>query len=142
MWPEVAQHFLGSYEDLELAHPAYNKRRVPISRLEDFCSTALPLACVYLPERRETSESRLWLEPAPLVQAILNFTAYSFAANYVDAVGLGAARFKFFATLAQAVPVYKLIYPSGLHLLRHVCGQIIDLHTMPDELRPSVIAER
>ena len=114
MWPEVAQHFLGSYEDLEFAHPAYKKRRVPAGQLGNFCNKAIRLGCVYLPERQESDDNRLRIEPVPYVQAIMNFTAYSFAAQYADAAGMQAERFQFSAKLAQAIPVYRLIYPTGL----------------------------
>jgi hypothetical protein len=127
MWPEVALHFVGSYEELELAHPAYDKRRVPVGRLGDFSTEAVPLSHIVLPQRRETKERQITLQAVPPAQAMMDLMAYSFAANYVEAAGLHAERFHFFGALVQSVPVYKLIYPSGLHLLPDVCQQIVDV---------------
>jgi hypothetical protein len=127
MWPEVATHFVGSYEHLELAHPAYEKRRVPVELLGEFCTEAVPLARVYLPQRQEDGAADVQVEAIPAAQAIMSLMGYSFAAGYAEAAGLQAQRFRFFGALVQAVPVYKLTYPSGYHLLPDVCRRIIDL---------------
>lgn len=129
MWPEVAQHFLGEYEGLELAHPAYNKRRVPVSSLGDFCSEAIPLDRIFLPERGEMPEERIRLEEFAPMQAIMHLTAHSFAGKYADAAGRQAERFKSFGALVRAVPVYKMIYPSGLEALPDICQQIVKLYS-------------
>ena len=143
MWPDAAQHFVGSYEDLELAHPAYDKRRVPVHRLGGFCDKGVPLARVYLPERHENMDSHdIQIERIPPVLAVMDFSAYAFAESYLAATDLQAERFRFSAALTQAVPIYKLIYPSGFPRLRHVCQRILDLHTPPEKSRFPMQAER
>ena len=58
MWPDEAQHFLGHYRDLEIVHPQLDKRRVVVGSegFGTFCAEARPLACIYIPERRDPAE--------------------------------------------------------------------------------------
>ncbi len=91
MWPEAVPHFFGDCSCLELAHPAYEKRREKIDGQRDFCSETL-LGCIYIPKRRETGKARpegLLVGPA---EAIMELMARSFAAGYVEAAGLQEKR--------------------------------------------------
>ena len=126
MWPEIAQHFLQEYESLDLAHPAYNKRRVPVNRLGEFCCKAVDIGRIILPRREVKQDKDIRIERIRTVEAIMLLMAHSFAGNYADAGGLQAERFRCFGALVQVVPVYRMIYPSGLDVLANVCRQIVD----------------
>ena len=124
MWPGEAQHFTGGYEDLARVHPQLEKRRVVVGPggFGQFCPTALPLACIYLPERRKAAEedteiSILLVSPR---QAVLALLQYSFAPRLAEAAGLAAQRLNLFARLAGQVPVRRLRYPEGYQHLAAV----------------------
>lgn len=123
MWPEQAEHFLGYYESLELVYPGYTKRRVPVEEngLGPFCAASRPLACLYLPERREVVDwgVRTEITPVPRREALMALIAHSFVPHLVEAMGLQPRRLSFFAELTARVPVRRIFYPSGLdHLPR------------------------
>jgi hypothetical protein len=123
LWPEQAQHFLGRYEDLDLVHPSVSKRRVPVegSSLGAFCDIAQPLACLYLPERRNPRDwgTRIEIEPVSRRDAVMALIGHSFTPFIVEALGLHPQRLRFFAQMALQVPVRRIHYPSGFdHLMR------------------------
>jgi hypothetical protein len=124
MWPDQATHFLGRYEDLAIVHPAFDKRRVPVGpgSFGSFHGRAAPLARLYLSER---GSDALRLERLPLGQAIMTLVEHSFLLGVPEAMGLEAARFRFFARLAQQVPVCKLFYPDGVEHLPEVRAAIL-----------------
>jgi len=131
MWPDQAQHFLGYYEDLDIVHPAYTKRRVPVGDdgLGVFCHVPQPLACLYIPERRdpdarETQEVEI--KPILGAEALTALLGQSFALHIVEALGLQASRFRFFASLASQVPMRRLAYPEGSDQLPRVRRAILD----------------
>jgi len=131
MWPDQAQHFLGYYEDLDIVHPAYTKRRVPVGDdgLGVFCHVPQPLACLYIPERRdpdarETQEVEI--KPILGAEALTALLGQSFALHIVEALGLQASRFRFFASLASQVPMRRLAYPEGSDQLPRVRRAIVD----------------
>jgi len=121
LWPDEAQHFLGHYEDLALVHPAYDKRRVPIGQggFGAFCDVPQPLACIYLPERRDARDHGTQIEILPLSRrdAVMELVRHSFVASVVECLGLQAQRLEFFAQVVQQVPIRRLIYPSGFEYL-------------------------
>lgn len=121
LWPNEAQHFLGHYEDLELVHPAYSKRRVPIGSggFGSFCDKPQPLACIYLPERRDVQEHGTQVQIAPVSRrdATMELVRHSFVASIVEQLGLQAQRLDLFAHMVQQVPMHRLLYPSGFEHL-------------------------
>lgn len=121
LWPEEAQHFLGHYVDLELVHPAYAKRRVPVGQggFGTFCDQSQPLACIYLPERRDVQKHGTQIEILPLSRrdALIELVRHSFVASLVEQLGLQAQRLDLFARLVQQVPMRRLLYPSGFEYL-------------------------
>jgi hypothetical protein len=108
MWPEQAEHFVGRHEDLALVHPALSKRRVPVaeSGLGEFCSASHPLACLYVPERRDPTEwgTRIEVRPVPLREAVMALIGHSFVPVVVEALGLHPHRLQFFSRMALQVP--------------------------------------
>jgi hypothetical protein len=130
MWPEEARYFLGDYEGLELIHPELAKRRVPIGQtgFGSFCSTPRPLACCYLPERREPAERSTEIEitPVPPRDAVVELVRHSFSARVVEAAGLAPQRLELFSRMARQVPVRRLTYPNGFEHLARVRRAILD----------------
>lgn len=124
MWPDEAQHFLGHYEGLEIVHPQLDKRRVVVEPegFGTFCAEAQPLACIYLPERRDPAEWGIAVHIVPVrpAAAVVALMRNSFTPSLVQALGLQHARFPVLADLVQQVPVRRLIYPSGFEQLPRV----------------------
>ena len=125
MWPDQAEHFVGSYEELEQVHPEISKRRVPVVAIAagSFCAAARPLGCLYLPERRDTNE--IDITPLSPMEAVMALVRNAFLAHNVGDAALEEARFKFFAELAGHVPVKALRYPSGLEHLPTVRDAVL-----------------
>jgi hypothetical protein len=132
MWPDEAEHFLGGTGGLELVHPALTKRRVPVGvgGFGGFHDSALPLACLYVPERRP--EGPVEIRTIPPRDALIELVRHSFSPHLVEAAGLQPARLDLFARLVRRVPVRRLLYPSGFdHLPRVVEAVLRDLDESP-----------
>lgn len=114
MWPDEAEYFLGSYEDLEVIHPKFSKRRIPIGRngFGTFCSENRQLKALYFPERHH-GDTGVKIEPLTPKDALIELIRYSFSARIVEALGLAAQRMKLLAEMAVQVPMRRLTYPSG-----------------------------
>jgi hypothetical protein len=110
MWPGEAMHFLGHYQDLEIVHPGYTKRRVPVGPdgLGAFCSESRPLSALYLPKRLASTEGKIKIETVSPRDAIIELIRNSFSSRIVEALGLGAKRLEFFARLARQVPMHRI----------------------------------
>ncbi len=126
MWPDEAQHFVGRYEDLDLVHPALTKRRVHVGPggFGDFCTESLPLAVIYLPERREGATG-VEIEPVSPAEAVIELVRHSFVAYLVEALGWQPRRLDLFAQLVRHVPLRRLVYPGGLGRLPSVVETIL-----------------
>jgi hypothetical protein len=129
MWPGQAHYFLGRYEDLEVVHPAYSKRRVPVGEagLGDFHDEPAPLACLYLPERRDPAEwgTKTEVNRISRVEALISLVGQSFIPHTVEALGLQPQRLDFFASLVSEIPVRRIVYPEGYDLLPEVRHAIL-----------------
>jgi hypothetical protein len=120
-WPEEAQHFLGHHESLPRVHPELAKRRVSLrrDRLGSFHDQPAPLACIYIPERRDPTVHGQAIEitaESPQ-RAMIELVGQSFIARAVQAVGWQPRRLACFARLLGRVPVRRLAYPSGFEHL-------------------------
>jgi hypothetical protein len=124
MWPDEAAHFLGGFEDLPRVHPQISKRRVAIGegRWGTFQESALPLAALYVPERREGGP--IEIEPLSRSAAVIELVRQSFSPHLVQAVGLQPSRLDLFARLVRQVPVRRLLYPSGFERLPEVVAAV------------------
>jgi len=129
LWPDEAQHFLGSCQGLELVHPELAKRRVPVGPdgFGAFCDVSQPLACLYLPERRDPAarETEVEITPVSLRDAVIELVRHSFTARIVEALGWQPQRLDFFARLVRQVPLRRLVYPSGFDYLPRVREAIL-----------------
>lgn len=129
-WPDQALHFLGRYEDLPLVHPSVTKRRVRVGPggLGTFCDTARPLACLYLPMRRDPDDPNrdIEIQPASFLDTFKELVRYSFLPRTVEALGWQPQRLKLFARIAAHAPLHRLVYPSGVEHLPRVRQAILD----------------
>lgn len=124
MWPDEAAHFFPDWERLPRVHPQITKRRVTVGagHWGAFHDSALPLAALYLPERREGGP--IEISPLSRSQAVIELVRHSFSPHIVQAVGLQPSRLDFFARLVRQVPVRRLAYPSGFERLPEVAEAV------------------
>jgi len=129
-WPNEAMYFIGHYEDLELVHPSFSKRRIPIGpeNFGAFCSAPLPLACLYLPERLDTESgcSDIKISQVSPRDATIELIRHSFDAMVLDALGLHGQRLDLLARMARRVPLRRITYPSGFQHLPAARNAILD----------------
>lgn len=123
-WPDRAEHLLGRYDDLELVHPDYSKRRVPIGLdgWGSFCDELQPLKCLYLPERRDPSTwgTKIEIVSVSSSEAVMELVRQSFAAPILQAMGILPQRLESLAKIVRQIPVKRLIYPNGMNYLPQV----------------------
>jgi hypothetical protein len=127
MWPDEAFHFLGDCEELPLVHPELSKRRVPVGPdgFGTFHDAPLPLACLYVPERRPDRNASVEIRAVSRLEALIELVRHSFSPYLVEAAGLQPSRFDFFARLVREVPVRRLSYPSGFDRLPEVADAVL-----------------
>ncbi len=135
MWPDQARHLGVGYQDLPLVHPDYSKRRVPVGEggFGAFCNEPRPLACLYLPERRDPANRGTAIEftQPSRVEGLMTLLGQSFLPNTVEGLGLQPVRMGVLAALASKVPVRKVSYPDGYRHLPRVRQAILeDLDTL------------
>ncbi len=128
MWPDQAARYLERWQELELIHPGYSKRRVPVGPggLGRFCDASRPLACIYLPQRRSGASGGVEIVPLKPRDAAIELVRHSFSPYLVDAMGWQAERLDFFARLVQRVPVRRVLYSSGFEHLPAVRDGILE----------------
>ena len=128
MWPDLADHFLGSHAHLPVVLPDTDKRRVPVREdgLGAFSTEAVPVARLYLPERVDDPLAPIRAEPIPLQQSLIELVRESFLTTVLERVGLHRERFGRLTSLVGLVPMKRLFYPSGLDRLPEVRKAILD----------------
>jgi hypothetical protein len=127
MWPDQAGYFFGEYENLELVHPDYSKRRILVGPggFGTFCSEEKPLKGIYIPQRLGP-DSDIIIEPLSKKNAFFALIQNSFTAGLVEALGLQPQRMDFFSRMVMQVPVRRLNYPEGFHHLSHVVDAVLE----------------
>lgn len=127
MWPEEAGFFLGRSMDLEIVHPGYSKRRIPVGEkgIGSFHRDRISLKALYIPERQDRCKG---IEIVPISQkdAFIEMIRHSFSVSIVEALGLQVPRMQFFSSLVQNVPMRRLRYPSGLSHLSYVADTLVE----------------
>lgn len=123
--PEQAQRFAGGAEGFGLVHPSFAKLNVPAERVGSLATAPLPLARIYLVERRAEAapDASVSIEPVAPGEALIQLVRHSFLAELLDGHAahpgfagmdsLHTQRFHRLAALARAVAVRRLCYPSG-----------------------------
>ena len=127
LWPDQATYFHGIYEDLEIVHPEFSKRRIIIGHdnFGTFCSEEKPLKVIYVPQRLGSDDS-ITIEPVPNKNAFFELIQNSFTAGIVEALGFQSQRMNFFARMVMQVPMRRLTYPEGFHHLSHVVDTVLE----------------
>lgn len=130
MWPDVAEHFIGHYEDLPIVHPELSKRRVFVGpdNFGTFHNIKTPLKCIYIPERIKSHDKNTEIKFKALspTERVIELIKYSFNPFLVEAVGLQHKRMQIFSKIALKIPVKRIIYPSGYEHIEDVCNAIIE----------------
>lgn len=125
LWPDQADHFLGSHDHLPLVHPAYTKRRIIVGEhLGLFHNQAAPLRHVYLPARDVTARE-VTFEPVSPRDAFLAMLQESFLRGAVHGLGLAAGRFAALAGVVASVETRRVRYPVGLDRLPELAEAIV-----------------
>lgn len=112
LWPEEAERRWGPVESFPRVHPEAAKLRVPLPPAL-FTPQPVPLARLYLAERRADGEGLVAIEPVRPRDAVIELVRHSFVGRLAEAAGQGARRFDLLARIAEAVPLARLSYPSG-----------------------------
>lgn len=122
MWPDEAAHFVGPPESLPLVQADSEKRRVVVGNggFGSFLDASTPLACIYLASRRPEGDGDVEVLPVSRSEALIELVRHSFSPRLVEAAGLQPARLDRLARLVRAVPVRRLVYPSGFDRLPEV----------------------
>lgn len=125
MWPDQAKYFVGAYEKLDIVHPVYSKRRIPVGHhgFGTFCPDERPLRVLYLPERQDPDHD-ISIIPVSRKKAFFSLLSNSFTAGIVEALGGQQERMEFFSRLVRQVPVRRLHYPEGFHHLPRVVAAV------------------
>jgi len=126
--PEDAVRWTGR-RDLPPIHRDHPKRRVPVGGPDGFGrfhGRPVPLAALYLPERRAAGGIEVTrIAPA---EALLALMAHSFVARLAAGAGLQPARLATLGALAEAVPAFRLGYPDGHRTLAEVAARLARSH--------------
>jgi hypothetical protein len=127
MWPGEAQQFVGHFDDLPLAHPQLSKRRVFIGPdgFGHFCDCSQPLACFYLPQRRDDI-TEVQIRPVKGTKAVIELIRSTFTPRIVRALDWQDWRLTFFAQMAAQTPVRRIVYPNGFEHLPRVNAAILE----------------
>ena len=127
MWPDQAGHFFGEYENLEIVHPDFSKRRIPVGPegIGTFCIEEKPLKAIYLPQRLDP-DSDITIEPLSKKNALFALIQNSFTAGLIELLGLQPQRMNFFSRMVMQVPVRRLNYPEGFHHLSRVVDVVLE----------------
>jgi hypothetical protein len=138
LWPDQASWFTDGWKELPLAHHTVEKRRLPVGPqgFGTFRDESLPLACIYLPERRpaEGEDLRVGFRTVPPREAVIELLRGSFTPRLVKGAGLAPQRLERLARLATTVPVRQLHYSEGVEFLPAVGARIIeDVRNGPEE---------
>lgn len=127
MWPDLARHFVGDPAGLPSVEPGGEKRRVSLVDHWDapFADAPAPLERIYLPRRREPGEGGgIRIEEVRPAEGLFGLVRESFLVAILQATGLQGGRLDRLGRLARAVPVRRLVYPSGLERLPEVMAAV------------------
>jgi hypothetical protein len=117
LWPAEAERFVGDIDDLDLVHPALDKRRADVGEgaFGRFHDAPAPVACIYLPARREEEAGPPRIEISPLNKrkALVELARMSFMGRMATAAFDPNARLDVLTNMAHHMTLKRLSYPSG-----------------------------
>ena len=128
MWPDHARHFVGNSQ-LEQVTPHIDKRRIPVgaSGFGSFCKRQRPLACIYLPVRRNSPQENVIKKSAIKgAEALIELIRHSFVGPIVESLGWQSRRLGVLSQLVREVPLFQLQYPDGMEHISRVRQAILD----------------
>jgi len=137
MWPDEAKYFLGRVAGLERVEPRCGKRWVPVgpTAFGEFLDRSLPLACLYLAERRDSdseANGSVQIVNVSARDALVELVRHSYTPRMAEAAGLAPSRLDFFSQMVKQVPVRRIVYTSGFEHLPLVRDAILkDLSELP-----------
>jgi hypothetical protein len=134
MWPTEATHFVGGAEHLEIVHPAYEKRRVPVGEAHGFgraTAASWPLAALYVLERGSSPDPQVTLEPVSSRVALPHLLRHS-TAPFLSTAGLAPTRLMRLVGLLHDVPVRHVRHVTPVDALSDLVDTILaDAATLP-----------
>ena len=129
LWSKEAEYIGGAVAHLRIVETGRNnKYSLQIGKdVGEIYQAPLPLGCIYVLERRDAMHWGTEVQIAPLSprDAVIEMMRYSFGALTNEALGLSPQRLKFFAQLADQVPVRRLVYPAGMQHLERVRSAVL-----------------
>lgn len=112
LWPgDIPAHW-GLPDEFPIVHPNFDKRRIPLAQRAGFCSSPVPLSCLYVPVRSSTVTTYTFEDLAP-ADALVELVRQSFCLDFVDVVELQPDRLFRLAQIVRSVPVRRMTYPDG-----------------------------
>ena len=129
MWPAEAAFFIGDTRGLSRENPLSEKLLVPIGTggFGKFSQSSKPIRTLYLPQRNNPLENGESIKILPISprDAIIEILRFSFTPRMAEAVGYAASRLNQISEIARAIPVKRLIYPSGYQYLEAVRNAVL-----------------
>ncbi len=130
MWPAEAERFVGHYRDLDLVHPAIDKRRTDVGEgaFGRYHDAIAPLAGIYQPMRRdpENGPPRIEITPLSRAEALVELSRMSFMGRLARTAFHPDDRLELVAQIARRAPVKRLSYPSGYEHLPAVREAVLN----------------
>lgn len=126
MWPDQVRAFVGDPSSFPLAHPEFDKRRIPAGVLGDFHDGLVRLGALCLPERARPDEcADIAVSRLGGTEAFMLLLQSSFAASVLEHMPeMRVRRLSLVADIVRSVPVYRLVYPHGYERLPDVRSRI------------------
>lgn len=130
MWPDTAEHFVGSYQNLGVFYPGLEKRVVPVGYhgFGTFATERQALRAIYLLDasKGESSASTISIQRLSPADAMIDLIRLSKMPITVESAGWQPQRLEFFRRIVRDVPVRRLILPKNLDSLPEVAKRILD----------------
>ncbi len=132
LWPDDIPKEWGRPEDFPQIISDSPKRRIPLLGRSDigFEMAAAPLSAIYVPERVSRREfggslSEICrIEPLSPAAALLALIGTSFAAEFLEDIGIQGDRLRTLSTIVSSVPVKRLVYCDGKSHLPSVIAAV------------------
>lgn len=121
LWPDIGEHLYGErYRQMAPVHARFAKRTVPVAAGALPDDQPVPVRRIYLLERDPSGDGTIRCEPVGAAAATVALLANSMLGDAATALGIEAERLSALTTLSSAVPLVRLLYPSGFGLLASV----------------------
>jgi hypothetical protein len=130
LWMNEAALFIEEPDKLDIIQSGYDKRRVPVggNNFGSFYDQIGRLDRIYIPQRLAAGDrlTDIRIDHIPKRQAVIELIRLAYSSRLSEVLGRNAQRLNFFARLAEAVPLARLVYPSEHALLPAVRSAILE----------------